>query len=333
MLEYFSYRHRRFQDARLHVVLAGIALENPLLVGAGWDKAGRAVRGLSRLGFAGVEVGTVTALAQPGNPRPRQFILAPGVALNRLGFNSPGMDVVARNLGRYRHDGIPMGISLGKNKDVAAHRAPEAYATVARRLYQHATYFAINVSSPNTPGLRSLQDKQPLTDITRAINAAMDESGGRKPLFIKVAPELGVQALDDVITVVVEHGLAGLIATNTTNDPALKALYGERWRTAEGGLSGANPNYRRIATRQIAHIYRETAGQIAIIGVGGVNDAPGALEKIKAGAHAIQVVTALRGEGPTLPGRITRGLALYMENEGLQSLEEIRGVEAQACLS
>lgn len=333
MLQGFSYRQRRFRDARLHVVLAGIALENPLLVGAGWDKAGRAVRGLSTLGFAGVEVGTVTASAQPGNPRPRQFMLAPGVALNRLGFNSPGMDVVARNLARYRHDGIPIGISLGKNRDVPARQAPEAYAAVARRLYQDATYFAINVSSPNTPGLRSLQEKQPLTDIVQAVNATMDELGGRKPLFIKVAPELGERALDDVIAVVMEHKLRGIIATNTTNDPELKARYGERWRTAEGGLSGDNADFRRLATQCIAYLYRATAGQLDIIGVGGVKDTATALEKIKAGAKAVQAVTAIRGEGPTLPGRIVRGLARYMEQEGLRSLEEIRGAQARACLS
>lgn len=330
LLEQFSYRRRHFRDARLRVVLGGSEFENPLMVGAGWDKAGKAIRGLYTLGFAGVEVGSVTAFAQPGNPKPRQFMLAPGVALNRLGFNSPGMDAVARNLEKYRNDGIPIGISLGKNRDVPVCDAPEAHAVVARRLYQYATYFAINVSSPNTPGLRSLQDREPLTDIAQAVNAAMDELGGRKPLFVKIAPELSERAIDDAIEVVMANGLTGIIATNTTNDPDLKAQYGERWRNQEGGLSGDNVDFRRLATRTIAYIYHATAGKIEIIGVGGVKDTETALEKIKAGAKIVQVVTAIRGEGPTLPGRIIRGLALYMEKEGLKSLDEIRGAKAPA---
>ena len=327
LLEKFAYKGRRFTDDRLRITLGGIEFDNPLLVGAGWDKSGKAVKGLYTLGFAGIEVGSVTVHPQPGNPKPRQFMLAPGVALNRLGFNSPGMEAVALNLERYKGSAIPLGISLGKNKDVPASKAPEAHAAVARRLYHHAAYFAVNVSSPNTPGLRSLQDKAPLTDIVQAVNAEMDALGGRKPLFVKIAPELTDHAIDDVIAVVVENGLTGIIATNTTTDPDLKAMYGERWRNEEGGLSGDNAVYRRTATQKIAHIYRETAGRVEIIGVGGVKDAATALEKIKAGARVVQVVTAIRGEGTTLPGRITRGIAAYMEKNGVKSIDELIGVD------
>lgn len=329
LLEQFSYRQRRFRDARLRVVLGGVEFENPLMVGAGWDKSGKAVLGLYTLGFAGVEIGSVTALPQPGNPKPRQFMLAPGVALNRLGFNSPGMDAVAKNLERYSKSHIPVGISLGKNKEVPPGAAPEAHAIVARRLYPYAAYFAINVSSPNTPGLRSLQDKAPLTEIAQAVNAAMEDAGGRKPLFVKIAPELSDHAIDDVIEVVLEHGLTGIIATNTITDPDLKAQYGERWRHEEGGLSGDNAEYRCLTTQKIAHIYRQSAGKIEIIGVGGVKDTESALEKIRAGAKVVQIVTAIRGEGPSLPGRIIRGIALYMEREGLKNLDEIRGIESK----
>lgn len=325
LLEQFSYRQWHFRDARLRVVLGGVEFENPLMVGAGWDKSGKAVLGLYTLGFAGVEVGSVTARPQPGNPKPRQFVLAPGVALNRLGFNSPGMDAVAKNLEKYRDTGIPIGISLGKNKEVPASAAPEAHAAVTRRLYPHAAYFAINVSSPNTPGLRSLQEKGPLTDIAQAVNAAMESCGGRKPLFVKIAPELSDHAIDDVIDVVLANGLTGIIATNTTTDPDLKAQYGERWRNEEGGLSGDNAAYRELATQKIAHIYQETGGKIEIIGVGGVKDTETALEKIRAGAKVVQVVTSIRGEGPSLPGRIIRGIAMYMEKEGIKNLDEIRG--------
>lgn len=326
LLEQFAYQRKRCSDTRLHVVLGGVEFENPLIVGAGWDKAGGAVRGLYTLGFASVEVGSVVIYPQEGNPKPRQFMLAPGVALNRLGFNSPGMEVVAHNLASYRNSGIPIGISLGKNKDVKASAAAEAYARVARRLYTDATYFAINVSSPNTLGLRSLQDKAPLMDIVQAVNAAMDTMGCRKPLFVKIAPELTNDAINDVIAVVMENGLTGIIATNTTTNPDIKARYGKRWRNEAGGVSGDDPLFRRMATEKVSYIYRETAGTMEIIGGGGVKDVETALEKIKAGAKAVQIVTAIRGEGTSLPGRITRGIVAYMHQEGIKSLDEIRGI-------
>lgn len=329
LLELFADHHRRFADERLHVVLGGIEFENPVVVGAGWDKVGGAVRALYALGFAGVEVGSVLAAPQAGNPKPRQFMLGPGVALNRLGFNSPGMEVVAQNLERYQGSGIPIGISLGKNREVQAKDAPAAHATVARRLYAHATYIAINVSSPNTPGLRALQDKGPLTDIVQAVNATMDEMGGRKPLFVKIAPELTTTAVDDVIQVVLDNNLTGIIASNTTTNQDIKAKYGKRWRHEVGGLSGNDAEYRSMTTEQVAHIYRESKDAIAIIGVGGVRDAHTALEKIKAGATVVQIVTGIRGEGTTLPGRINRGIVAYMEKEGVKNVHELVGTDVE----
>lgn len=325
LLELFAYKRERFTDHRLRVVLGGVEFDNPLVVGAGWDKAGKSVRGLYTLGFSGVEVGSVLAYPQEGNPKPRQFILAPGVALNRLGFNSPGMETVAKNLERYRGSGIPIGISLGKNKDVEPKDAPEAHAVVAKRLYHDAAYFVINVSSPNTPGLRELQDKAPLTDIVQAVNGAMDEMGGRKPTFVKIAPDLTNEAVNDVIEVVADNGLTGIIATNTTIRADLKAQYGERWRNEAGGLSGDDAEFRRMATEKIVHIYRETGGQMEIVGIGGVKDVETALEKIRAGARIVQIVTAIRGEGTTLPGRINRGLVDWMEREGVENISEIVG--------
>lgn len=329
LVEQFADRHRRFADERLNVVLGGIALENPVMVGAGWDKAGRAIKALYTLGFSGVEVGTVVAYPQEGNPRPRQFMLAPGVTLNRLGFNSPGMEAVAHNLERYNGSGIPIGISLGKNKDVAAEDAAQAHATVAKSMYDYAAYFALNVSSPNTPGLRALQDKKPLTDIVQAINETMDESGGRKPLFVKIAPELSPGAIDDVIEVVLDNSLTGIIATNTTINPSIKAKYGEHWRNEAGGLSGDDPDYRRMATETVAHIYRQTQGKIDIIGVGGVKDKETALEKMMAGAKVVQVVTGIRGEGTALPGRINRAIVDFMEKEGVSSIQEFVGISVK----
>jgi dihydroorotate dehydrogenase len=329
ILEQFAYEHKRVRDKRLHIVLGGIEFDNPLLVGAGWDKAGRAVKGLWQLGFAGVEVGSVLAHRQPGNPKPRQFMLTPDVALNSLGFNSPGMEGVAKNLDRYRGSGIPIGISIGKNRDVDMKDAPEAHAVVARRLYDYGSYFAINVSSPNTPGLRMLQDKAPLTDIVQAVNQAMDQMGGRKPLFVKIAPELTSEAVNDVIEVVIDNELTGIVATNTTEDAQIKAKYGDMWKNATGGLSGNDEDYRRMSTEKISHIYREAGDRLEIIGVGGIKDAATALEKIKAGAKLLQIVTAIRGEGTTVAGRINRGLVDYMERENIKNLGEIIGIEAR----
>lgn len=327
LLEKFAYGGRRFIDDRLRVSLGGIELESPLIVGAGWDKAARAVRAVWQLGFAAVEVGSVLEYPQAGNPKPRQFMLSPGVALNWLGFNSPGMDIVARNLENYKDSGIPIGISIGINWDVEAKDAPRAHAVVANELYDHASYFAINISSPNTPGLRRLQVKNSVTDIAKAVNQELDAKGGRKPLFIKIAPELDKKDLDGIIDAVVDNGLTGIIAANTADIPELRAKYGERWRNVSGGISGDDEDYRRMTTEKIAYIYGKAGDTVEIIGVGGIKDTETALEKIKAGAKAIQIVTGIRGEGPTLPGRINSGLVQYMEKEGIKNLYEMVGVD------
>lgn len=323
----------RVKDPRLHMELGNTALENPLLVGAGWDKQGRAVRGLDEIGFAGVEVGSVLQHPQPGNPKPRQFMIGDGVSLNRLGFNSPGMEAVAQNLERYAQDGIPIGISLGKNKEVEAKDAPEAHAAVARRLAGHAAYFAINVSSPNTPGLRSLQEKGPLQDIVQAVRDALAATGSSADIFVKIAPDLELSAVDDVVDVAVSQGAAGIIASNTTIRPELKAKYGERWRGEAGGLSGDDAEFRAMSTRQIAHIHRQATDELAIIGVGGVKDARTALEKIRAGASAVQMVTAMRGEGLGVANAINRGLLAWMDRHGVRNLEDIRGIDADPTLA
>lgn len=325
-VEMLSFGRKRFSDPRLRVSLEGMEFENPLLVGAGWDKPGRAVRALWHLGFAGVEVGSVLMHPQPGNPKPRQFMIGRGVALNRLGFNAKEIEEVFLNLKKYDGSGIPIGISIGKNKDVEEINAPAAHAFVVRWMYDIASYFVINVSSPNTPNLRALQDKEPLTRIVQEVLGVMDEFGiRRKPLFVKIAPELTREAVDDVIEVALDNGLTGIIATNTTVSPELKARYGERWRNEAGGLSGDDPDFRKMSTEKVAYIYRNVGDRLKIIGVGGVKDAESALEKIMAGASLVQVVTAIRGEGPTVAGRINRGLVEFMEHEGVKSIQELVG--------
>ena len=315
-----THQGKRFEDERLKVVVGGIEFENPVLVGAGWDKAGRAVKALHRIGFAGVEVGTVLAYPQEGNSKPRQWMVGPGVAMNRLGFNSPGMDVVAQNLEKYKGSGIPIGISLGKNKDIPNERAPEVHAMVAERLYDYAAYFVVNVSSPNTPGLRDLQDKGPLTDIVQAVNQTMEECGGRKPLFVKIAPDLTNTAVDDVIQVVLDNGLTGIVATNTTNSDEIKSRYGRQGEM--GGISGNDSSYRRIVREKIQHIYRIAGNELDIIGVGGIDSAERAWETHGDGAKLLSVVTAIRYKGPFVAGEINSGLAEKLGKEGYQSIEE-----------
>ncbi|MEQ9618483.1 MAG: quinone-dependent dihydroorotate dehydrogenase [Deltaproteobacteria bacterium] len=328
LVEFFAHTHKRFADPRLNVNLGGVRFENPLIVGAGWDKAGRAVLALWRLGFASVEVGSVLEYRQPGNPKPRLFMVSDGVAINWLAFNSPGMDLVAKNLDRYKGSGVPIGISIGLNRDADQEYAPEAYAAVAKRMYEYADYYAINISSPNTPGLRNLQARESGNDIIQAVNESMDGEGGRKPLFVKIAPELSFKEIDDIIEIALDHSITGIIASNTANVPELKARYGERWRNQIGGLSGDDEEYRRMTTRQVAHIYRQAGDKLDIIGVGGIKDAGTALEKIRAGAKALQLVTAIRGEGPGVAGKINMGIADYMSRHGIKSIDEIVGIDA-----
>jgi dihydroorotate dehydrogenase len=255
-------------------------------------------------------------------------MVSSGVAINWLAFNSPGMDIVSKNLDKYKGTGIPIGISLGLNKDVEHADAPKAYGTVAKRMYDYAGYFAINVSSPNTPGLRKLQDKKYTVKIIKAVNQAMDECGERKPLFVKIAPDLSYEAIDELLEVAVQNKVTGIIAANTTINPDLKGKYGARWRNSPGGLSGDDEDYRRMTTEIISHIYRRAGDKLEIIGVGGVKDAETALEKIKAGAKALQLVTAIRGEGTAVAGKINRGIAAYLDSEGISSLDKMVGIDS-----
>lgn len=326
LLELAASGGSRFRDRRLAVTVAGIPFENPLIVGAGWDKTGRALRALYSIGFAGVEVGSVVERSQRGNPRPRQFMVTPDVCLNSLGLNSPGMDAVLENLRWYGHLDMPVGINLGINSDVSHDDAPRAYAAVARKFRSDASYFAINVSSPNTPGLRKLQDGGRLKEIIRAVTESLvDSSGVGRPLFVKISPDLSIEAIDDLLGVVIDSGISGVIATNTSDNRALKRKYGVKWEGLPGGISGNDSEYRSLSTSIISHIYRTVGGKLEIIGVGGVSDAASALEKLRAGAKALQVVTGLRGEGLSVANSINRGLLRFMDENGIKNLSEITG--------
>ncbi|MGD1012350.1 MAG: dihydroorotate dehydrogenase (quinone) [Acidimicrobiales bacterium] len=311
----------RVMSPRLHTELAGMSLENPVLVGAGWDKKGWAVDGLYALGFAGTEVGSVLAHPQEGNPRPRMWYRR-GAALNRLGFNSPGMEQVAKCLSAQERPGI-VGVSIGKNKLTPDDQAPWAHAAVARGLYDYADYFVVNVASPNTPGLRNLLKPGPLTDIVLAVKEALCAKGA-KPLFVKTTVDLSLQDLEAVIKVCLENGVTGIVDSNSTVDDDLKSLYG--WQGEEGGLSGDVGEFRQRANERMKVIFRLTKGtELQRIGVGAINSAASAIERLQAGAQAVQVVTGIRQRKARIARDINQGILDYLSTSGHENVQEIVG--------
>ena len=317
----------RIDDKSLRTMVAGIEFDNPVLFGAGWDKLGRAVRGLYHLGFAGGDVGTVLPFAQYGNEKPRLWTINEehSVGLNRLGFNSPGQEVVEANLEELGELPFPIGINVGRNKISPNEHAPWAHATVIKRLYRFGSYFVLGVSSPNTPDLRGLQDKGPLRDNIQASHVAMEEMGGRKPLFIKIDAERSEAELDDMIEVVVEEGATGFIATNTYMGSDLKAKYGKRWAEEAGGLSGDDPDFRRLSTGVVRYLFEKAGDKVEILAAGAIKDADTALDKIKNGASGVQVVTAIRPSWGKVAAETNKGLVEYMDREGVVSIQDLIG--------
>ena len=308
-------------DPKLETQVAGIRFASPVMVGAGWDKNGLAVRGLHSAGFSAVEVGTGLHFPQSGHPKPRQFVLAPGVVINHLGFPSPGVEEVEKNLSRYRGSGIPIGISLGLNRDFSPESAPQTFSRLAEILDSHAAYFAINTSSPNTVRLSKLNTRDHLSSIIQALKA---KTG--KPVFIKVSPDLYPSQLDEIIRVCLDQKIAGIIATNTTADLRIKSRYGGKWKDVPGGLSGSDPGFRQLSTATIAYIHRQTQDTgLEIIGVGGIDSPGAALEKIAAGAKLVQVVTAIRTKGLSLPSFINKGILAYLDTNHIAHISGLAG--------
>lgn len=290
----------------------GLRFPNPIGLAAGFDKNGQIWRAAAALGFGHVEVGTVTARAQPGNPRPRLFRYpAARAVVNRMGFNNDGAARVAARLSRHAGPGrrpIPLGINLGKSKAADLDQATQDYLASFGCLADWADYLVLNVSSPNTPGLRQLQEEDRLRDLLRAITGANRSRaslpGGRRvPILLKIAPDLTEAQIDAVLGVVAEYGLDGLIATNTTvaRPPELAA------GLETGGLSGAP--LRGRSTEVIRYIARATGGRLPIVGAGGIMDLDSAREKLDAGATLLQLYTGLIYAGPFLPRTLARGLA------------------------
>jgi dihydroorotate dehydrogenase len=317
-------------DPRLAVTVAGLAFPNPLGMAAGYDKNAEVPDALLRLGFGFAEVGTLTPLPQAGNPRPRIFRLREDRAvINRLGFNNQGHDAAVARLAKRRGGGI-VGVNIGANKDSLDRLAD--YVAGVKYFAPLAAYLTMNISSPNTPGLRNLQAREALAELLARVMAARDEMaervGRRPPVFLKIAPDLDEAELADIAEEVLAKNVDGVIVSNTTL--AREGLPSQRHRDEAGGLSG-RPLFAR-STAVLARMRKLVGETLPLIGVGGVDSTEAALEKIRAGADLVQLYTGLIYGGPALPGRILAGLSAHCAREGVRSLAELRdtGVEEWA---
>jgi dihydroorotate dehydrogenase len=311
----FGGRQRRRPDPPvLAIRLWGRDFPNPIGIAAGFDKEARVPDALLRRGFGFVEIGTVTPQPQAGNPKPRVFRLEEDAALiNRMGFNSGGLDGVAARLAARGRAGI-LGVNLGRNRDSAD--AVSDYAAGVRRTAALADYLVVNVSSPNTPGLRDLQRRAVLEDLLRQLLAAREQTGSPVPLLVKIAPDLTPGERADIAAVALATGIDGLVVSNTTvaRPPGLKSRHAKE----AGGLSGKP--LLAPSTALLAEMYRLTGGRLPLIGVGGVAGAGDAYAKIRAGASLVQLYTALVFAGPALLDDIKAGLALRLRRDGFASL-------------
>ncbi|MFV9503939.1 MAG: quinone-dependent dihydroorotate dehydrogenase [Oscillochloridaceae bacterium umkhey_bin13] len=292
--------------------LFGLRFPNPVGLAAGMDKDGHALPIWPALGFGFVEVGTVTWRPQPGNPRPRLFRLPADAALiNRMGFNNQGAAALAARLAAMPPLPVPLGISLGKSKDTPLEQAVEDYCASFTALWHAASYVAVNISSPNTPGLRTLQDRAQLATLLATLQAenrrlAAMHAASPRPILVKLAPDLSDPAISEALAVCTEHGVAGLIAVNTTLARTGLAAASDTRAKETGGLSG--PPLAERARAVVRLIARESGGQLPVIGVGGIASPADAEQMFAAGASLIQLYTGLVYQGPGLPRRIGRAM-------------------------
>jgi dihydroorotate dehydrogenase len=311
-------RGQRPDDPALQVEIAGLRLPNCIGLAAGFDKNAEVPNAMLSAGFGFVECGTVTPLAQAGNPRPRLFRLTEDRAvINRMGFNNEGLEPFAARLSARRRRGV-VGANIGANKD-AGDRIGD-YVTGLRRLWGLADYFTVNVSSPNTPGLRALQTKAALEELLGRLSEARAALPGDHPVFLKVAPDLGEGEVGMIMATAARFGLQGIIVSNTTvsRPDSLRS----RLRGEAGGLSGAP--LMDLSTRVLRQFAEVNEHDLILIGVGGVNSGADAYVKVRAGAHAVQLYSAMVYEGPGLIGRIKRDLAARLRADGFASVAEAR---------
>lgn len=315
-LRFLLAKRWQTRDPRLAQRLLGLDFPGPLGLAAGFDKDGEVVPGMTALGFSFLELGTVTPRAQPGNPRPRLFRYPAERSLrNALGFNNHGGEALARRLRTLHPWRVPLGVNLGRNKDTPAERASDDYHALLDQLAGLCDYFVINVSSPNTPGLREMQEE-------RALEALLLEARrkSRTPLLVKLSPDLEPARARELAEAVVQAGAAGVILTNTTTDYELLPGVPE-----VGGLSGCVLREKSFAA--LRAVASSLAGRCVLISVGGIDSAEEAYRRLRAGASLTQLYSALVFEGPGLPSRIQRGLLRLLERDGFSSLSEAIGAD------
>lgn len=285
----------------------GIKFPNPVGLAAGFDKDAKLINPLASMGFGFIEIGTLTPKEQAGNPKPRLFRLPKDQALiNRMGFNNHGVEAAVARLKADTPRCI-VGGNIGKNKVTPNHQAYEDYLLCFEALYPWVDYFVVNVSSPNTPGLRELQEKEPLKELILKLQQAAQAKPENKPVLLKVAPDLSNSQLDDIVEIVVETGIDGVVATNTTIDRGnLKTSQKDVSEIGAGGLSGKPLNKR--STEVIRYLSEKSDGAFPIIGVGGISTAKDVLEKLEAGASLVQVYTGFIYQGPSMISRINKTL-------------------------
>lgn len=338
-----------FGAPKLPTNALGLWFPNPVGLAAGMDKSAEALPAWAALGFGFTELGAVTWHPQPGNPLPRVFrAIADSAIVNRMGFNNPGAETVAETLARWRKLGHwpshPVGMNLGKSKITPLEKAAEDYAKSLRVLLPHLDFFVVNVSSPNTPNLRKLQDKSALDDILSAVlsvrasaartiprgpNGYRNHEGATssKAVLVKVAPDLSLEALDEIVELALARKIDGIVATNTTvARPTPLCNQSQLVYNQPGGLSGLPLKAR--STEVIRHLFRQSGGKLAIIGVGGIFTAADAWEKITAGASLVQIYTGLVYEGPGIVRSIVSGLLELMERHGLRDVRQAVGINA-----
>jgi dihydroorotate dehydrogenase len=330
---------RSFESDSFNLQRFGLSFRSPVGLAAGFDKNGVAAEGLAALGFGFIEVGTVTNLAQEGNARPRLFRLSLDRALiNRMGFNNDGARAVAENLKSHRPANCVLGVNIGKSRAVSVEDAVADYLASFESVYEVADYVAVNVSSPNTPGLRQLQHADALYALLQALQTRNHElATGRAdakplPLLVKIAPDLQEQELEAIVDVALRAQFDGIIATNTTTSRAgLKTRAGVVSACGEGGLSGEP--LRARSNEIIASLYRLTRGRLPIVGVGGIFNTADAWDKICAGACLVQIYTGFIYEGPGVVRDINEGLRERLTEQGFRTLDEAVGSQVKASVA
>jgi dihydroorotate dehydrogenase len=320
----------QLRDERLENKLWGLTFPNPVGLAAGFDKNAEVYHALGALGFGFVEVGTLTPQGQQGNPRPRLFRLPEHQAvINRMGFNNHGAYLASQHLIDYAYSDIPIGINIGKNKVTPNEDAASDYSKCMDMLYAYGHYFVINISSPNTPNLRDLQETESLRVLVRAVRekAAELEARGvkQKPILLKVAPDMSDEQMRDVVQAAVEEGISGIIATNTTL--SREAVKDHPKADEAGGLSGRPLTER--STAWVKEIYQEVGDKVPVIGVGGIYNGADAYQKIRAGASLAQVYTGMIYEGPGIAKKINKELLHLMKKDGFNHISEVVGVDAK----